>query len=217
MSGRAWRAIDLFAGIGGIRMGFEQAFGEAVRVVFSSEWNSFSRQTYAANFRDGLPVAGDIRAIGAGSIPDFDILMAGFPCQPFSIAGVSKKQSMGRATGFADKAQGTLFFEVARIIRDRRPRAFFLENVKNLTSHDRGRTFRVIMGTLEEDLGYHVSWRVLDSRGWTCQHRERIYIVGFRDDVPFDFDELAVPGEGHVLGEILEPEVDDKYTLSDRL
>lgn len=143
--------------------------------------------------------------------------MAGFPCQPFSIAGVSKKQSMGRATGFADKAQGTLFFEVARIIRDRRPRAFFLENVKNLTSHDCGRTFRVIMGTLEEDLGYHVSWRVLDSRGWTCQHRERIYIVGFRDDVPFDFDELAVPGEGHVLGEILEPEVDDKYTLSDRL
>lgn len=217
MSEPQYRAIDLFAGIGGIRMGYEQAFGKAIQVVFSSEWNKFSCQTYSANFKDSFPIAGDITAIDADSIPDFDILLAGFPCQPFSIAGVSKKRSLGRATGFADKTQGTLFFDVARIIAAKKPSAFMLENVKNLTSHDHGNTFRIINAVLTEDLGYHIHYKILDSKHWTCQHRERIYIVGFREDIPFDWNDLRIPTEEHVLGEILDTEVDDKYTLSDKL
>lgn len=203
---------DLFAGIGGIRMPFQELGG---RCVFSCEWDKFAQKTYRMNYGD--TPAGDIRQVSSSDIPDFDVLLAGFPCQPFSLAGVSKKQSMGRPTGFEDKTQGTLFFEVARIIRDKSPKAFLLENVKNLTSHDGGKTFEVIRQTLEEDLGYHVHWKVLDSLCWTCQHRERIYIVGFRDDVPFSWDALEVPGRGHVLGEILEEHPDGRYTISDRL
>lgn len=213
------RFIDLFAGIGGIRMGFEQAFeGANPQTVFVSEWNKFSNMTYAANFHDGFDIVGDITKVPSGSIPDHDILLAGFPCQPFSIAGVSKKNSLGRPTGFQDRTQGTLFFEVARIIDAKRPRAFLLENVKNLVSHDHGNTFRVIMQVLTEDLGYHVHWRIVDGRNWTPQHRERIYIIGFRDDVDFDWDDLETPARGGgTFADIQESDVPGKYTLSDRL
>lgn len=204
--------IDLFAGIGGIRLPFQELGGKC---VFSCEWDSFAQKTYRMNY--GETPVGDIRSVSSEAIPDFDVLLAGFPCQPFSLAGVSKKKSMGRATGFEDKTQGTLFFEVARIIRDKQPRAFLLENVKNLTSHDRGRTFRTIMQTLEDELGYHVYYKVLDSKRWTCQHRERIYIVGFRNDTPFSWDDLVDGGGGHKLGEILEAEPGERYTLSDKL
>lgn len=213
-----YRSIDLFAGIGGIRLGVEQAFGDAVETVFVSEWNKYSNQTYMANFDDPFPIVGDITEVPSDDIPDHDILLAGFPCQPFSIAGVSKKNSLGRATGFADETQGTLFFDVARIIDSKRPRAFLLENVKNLVSHDKGNTFRVIMSVLTEDLGYHVFWRIIDGKNWTPQHRERIYIVGFRDAVTFSWDDLVVPeGGGGVFADVCEHDVPDKYTLSDKL
>ena len=217
MAGGKVKSIDLFAGIGGIRLGFEQAFGEDMDTVWASEWNKFSRQTYEANFHDGFEIAGDITEVPSGEIPDHDILLAGFPCQPFSISGVSKKRSLGRPTGFEDETQGTLFFEVARIIDAKRPKAFLLENVKNLTSHDRGNTFRVIMRVLSEELGYHVHWKVIDGRHWTPQHRERIYIVGFRDDLPFSWDDLVMPESGGVFADVMEADVPDKYTLSDKL
>ena len=213
------RMIDLFAGIGGIRMGMERAFRGRARTVFSSAWNRFSRTTYKANWHDRVGPAGDIREVPADSIPDFDILLAGFPCQPFSLAGVSKKNSMGRATGFKDPTQGTLFFDVARIIRERRPRAFLLENVRNLLSHDHGNTFRVIRTTLEDDLGYDIHYRVIDAAGFVPQHRERIYIVGFRDPAPgFTLDAVEPTGHGPV-GSILMPEneVDGKYALTDHM
>lgn len=203
---------DLFAGIGGIRLPFQKLGG---RCVFSCEWDKFAQKTYRMNY--GETPAGDIRQVVSEDLPDFDVLLAGFPCQPFSLAGVSKKQSLGRPTGFEDKTQGTLFFEVARIIRDKQPRAFLLENVKNLTSHDRGKTFKVILQTLEGELGYQVFWKVLDSKNWTCQHRERIYIVGFRNEANFSWDALDIPKENHVVGEILEENPDSRYTLSDKL
>ena len=213
-----YQSIDLFAGIGGIRLGFEQAFGDDIETVFVSEWNRFANETYRANFSDEFEIVGDITEVPADEVPEHDILLAGFPCQPFSIAGVSKKNSLGRATGFADQTQGTLFFDVARIIDAKRPIAFLLENVKNLVSHDHGNTFRVIMSVLTENLGYHVHWKVVDGKNWTPQHRERIYIVGFREDVPFDWDELEIPQEGGgVFADVREREVDPKYTLSDKL
>ncbi|SEH63984.1 MULTISPECIES: DNA (cytosine-5-)-methyltransferase [Atopobiaceae] len=213
-----YRSIDLFAGIGGIRLGVEQAFGDDVETVFVSEWNKYSNQTYAANFEDPFPIVGDITEVPSKEIPDHDILLAGFPCQPFSIAGVSKKNSLGRATGFADETQGTLFFDVARIIDAKKPRAFLLENVKNLVSHDKGNTFKVIMSVLTEDLGYHVYWKIIDGKNWTPQHRERIYIVGFLDDVPFSWDDLDLPKcGGGVFADVAEQDVPDKYTLSDKL
>ena len=216
MAAEKIKCIDLFAGIGGIRLGFEQAF-ENSETVFVSEWNKFSNETYRANFGEVPPIIGDITKVDANDIPDHDVLLAGFPCQPFSIAGVSKKNSLGRATGFADETQGTLFFDVARIIDAKRPKAFLLENVKNLTSHDRGRTFKVIMSVLTEDLGYHVYWNIVDGKAWTPQHRERIYIVGFRDDVDFDWVDLEVPESGGVFADVQELDVPEKYTLSDRL
>ncbi len=224
--------IDLFAGIGGLRKAFDAVGG---RCVFTSEWNKFAQQTYAANFRDNRPVEGDITKINTADIPDHDVLVAGFPCQPFSIAGVSKKNSLGRNHGFACEAQGTLFFDVARILKDKRPAAFMLENVKNLTSHDRGRTFQVILKTLTEELGYQVWHKVIDAGHFLPQHRERIVIVGFRDDVPFSWNALRLPPKGQVrLGKILHPEngteapeppytlgdeaiVNGKYTLTDKL
>ncbi len=179
--------IDLFAGIGGIRKAFENIGG---RCVFTSEWDSYAQKTYAENFRDGHLINGDITQIEAAQIPDHDVLLAGFPCQPFSIAGVSKKNALGKAHGFACETQGTLFFDVARIIAAKRPRAFLLENVKNLVSHDKGRTFDVIRRTLTEELAYHIHWRVIDGAHFVPQHRERILIVGFREPIAFDFNAL---------------------------
>ena len=207
--------IDLFAGIGGMRLAFESAGG---RCVYSNEWNKYSQQTYYANF--GVQPDGDITKVRAESVPDHDILVAGFPCQPFSIAGVSKKNSLGRATGFEDKTQGTLFFDVCRILKAKRPRAFLLENVKNLCSHDRGRTFQIIRESLRE-LAYEVFFKILDGKGYVPQHRERIVIVGFDrerygEDVGFSFD-LHPPERPPVVRDILEKEVGEKYTLSDKL
>lgn len=224
--------VDLFAGIGGIRKGFDAIGGHC---VFTSERDKFAQQTYAANFRDNHPPHGDITAISTDEIPDHDVLLAGFPCQPFSIAGVSKNNSLGRQHGFLDETQGTLFFDVARILKAKRPAAFLLENVKNLTSHDKGRTFAVILKTLTEDLGYKVWHKVIDAQHFVPQHRERIVIVGFREDVPFSWDDLKLPAKGGVrLKSILHPEdgsekaealytlgpdarVNDKYTLTDKL
>ena len=231
-TGNRFNFIDLFAGIGGIRRGFDAIGGHC---VFTSEWNKFAQQTYAANFRDNHPPHGDITTIGSDQIPDHDVLLAGFPCQPFSIAGVSKKNSLGRKHGFLDETQGTLFFDVARILKAKRPSAFLLENVKNLTSHDKGRTFQVILRTLTEELGYRVWHKVIDAQHFVPQHRERIVIVGFRDDVPFSWDDLKLPAKGSVrLRSILHPEdgfekpevpytlgpdaiVNGKYTLTDKL
>jgi len=192
--------IDLFAGIGGLRLGFEAVGG---RCVFTSEWDRFSRQTYVENHGDHHPFIGDIIPFPAGDVPDHDILLGGFPCQPFSIAGVSKKNSLGRAHGFECTTQGTLFFDVARIIAAKRPRAFLLENVRNLRSHDGGRTFQVVLDTLRYELGYQVSWTIVDGQRFTPQHRERIYIVGYREPTPFSWDGLELPDAGPRLGSIL--------------
>lgn len=207
--------IDLFAGIGGMRIAFDRAGGQC---VYSSEWNKYSQQTYFANF--GEQPEGDITKVNAADIPDHDILVAGFPCQPFSIAGVSKKNSMGRATGFEDKTQGTLFFDVCRILKEKRPKAFMLENVKNLCSHDKGRTFQVIRESLEE-LDYEIFYKVLDGQNYVPQHRERILIVGFDrerygDKIDFEFN-LTPHVPKPVMRDILDEEVADKYTLSDKL
>lgn len=207
--------IDLFAGIGGMRIAFERAGGHC---VYSNEWNKYSQQTYFANF--GEQPEGDITQVDEKYIPDHDILVAGFPCQPFSIAGVSKKNSMGKATGFADKTQGTLFFDVCRILKEKRPKAFMLENVKNLCSHDKGRTFQVIKESLDE-LNYEVFFDILDGQNYVPQHRERILIVGFDrekygENIDFEFN-LTPKEPKPVMRDILDAEVDDKYTLSDKL
>ena len=207
--------IDLFAGIGGMRIAFESAGGKC---VYTNEWNKFSQKTYFDNFGD-MP-DGDITKVDAKTIPDHDILIAGFPCQPFSIAGVSKKNSLGRATGFEDKTQGTLFFDVCRIIKAKRPKAFMLENVKNLCSHDKGNTFKVIQESLDE-LDYDIFYKVLDGQNFVPQHRERILIVGFdrktfKGLVDFKFDITPVEPKP-VIRDILEKNPDSKYTLSDKL
>lgn len=199
----AFRFADLFAGIGGIRMAFERQNGEC---VFTSEWNPYARQTYRANFVDPHPIAGDITQIDVDELPEFDVLVGGFPCQPFSIAGVSKKNSMGRPHGFKDKTQGTLFFDVARIIAAKRPKAFLLENVKNLASHDKGRTLKIILETLSDELGYSVHYKVLDAKRFVPQHRERIIIVGFAKTTDFSFDEMVFPKEEPKLSSILHAE-----------
>jgi len=207
--------IDLFAGIGGMRIAFESAGGKC---VYTNEWNKFSQKTYFDNFGD-MP-DGDITKVDANTIPDHDVLVAGFPCQPFSIAGVSKKNSLGRATGFEDKTQGTLFFDVCRIIKAKRPKAFMLENVKNLCSHDKGNTFKVIQESLDE-LDYDIFYKVLDGQNFVPQHRERILIVGFdrktfKKSVDFKFDITPVEPKP-VIKDILENKPDSKYTLSDKL
>lgn len=232
--GNTFTFIDLFAGIGGTRLGFESAGG---RCVFTSEWNKYACQTYRANHTDHHEIAGDITKVEPASIPDHDILVAGFPCQPFSLAGVSKKNSLGRAHGFDDPTQGTLFFDLKRIIAAKRPKAFLLENVKNLRSHDKGQTFRVIMRTLRDDLGYIVPEpRIIDAAAFVPQHRERIFIAGFREDCGFEWDRLALPPKSAhpKLNTILHRSneaaqipftharksstyVSDKYTLSDHL
>lgn len=219
-----FRFIDLFAGIGGLRIGFEAIGG---RCVFTSEWDRWSNETYRRNFADDSDhlMVGDIRPYGAdpSKIPAFDVLLAGFPCQPFSLAGVSKKNSLGRAHGFADEKQGNLFFEIESIIRHHRPAAFLLENVKHLQRHDKGRTFEVIRRTLEDDLGYAIDWRIVSSEPWVPQKRERIFIAGFRKDVGFSFDDFdsMIPPEQDwpTLFSVLQShnEVDAKYTLTPRL
>lgn len=207
--------IDLFAGIGGMHIAYETA---GAHCVYANEWNKYSQQTYYANF--GIQPDDDITKVVAESIPDHDILVAGFPCQPFSIAGVSKKQSLGRATGFEDKTQGTLFFDICRILKAKRPKAFMLENVKNLCSHDKGRTFTVIQESLRE-LNYKVFFQILDGKAYVPQHRERIVIVGFDmerygEDIEFEFA-LKQNEAQPVVRDILEENVNDKYTLSDKL
>lgn len=229
--------IDLFAGVGGTRLGFQSAGG---RCIFTSEWNKYSEKTYLENFgtKPGHTFAGDITQVAAEDVPDHDVLIGGFPCQPFSIAGVSKKNALGRPHGFADETQGTLFFDIARIIAVKRPRAFMLENVKNLMSHDRGRTFATIIRTLQDELGYEVHTRVIDASSWVPQGRRRIFIVGFRDGSDFSFDDLRTPDAGPTMETILhktdgsEPylehdgnrffqhatrRVDDRYTLTEHL
>jgi len=202
----AFRFIDLFAGIGGLRRAFEDNGGHC---VFTCEWNPYSQATYRANFpADTHEIVGDIREINAKGIPAHDVLVAGFPCQPFSIAGVSKKNALGMPHGFRCDAQGTLFFDVARILEEHRPRAFLLENVKNLISHDKGRTFKVIYRTLTEELNYHVEARVIDGKAFVPQHRERIFIVGFSEENSFRLEDLVLPDprSGPTLSSILHKE-----------
>jgi DNA (cytosine-5)-methyltransferase 1 len=224
--------IDLFAGIGGLRKAMEGAGGKC---VFTSEWDRFAQATYHANFPDNRPIAGDIRGVNEAEIPEHDVLVAGFPCQPFSIAGVSKKNSLGRAHGFLDETQGTLFFDVLRVLIHHRPAAFLLENVKNLKSHDKGRTFEVMRRKLTEELGYTLHTQIIDAANFVPQHRERIVMVGFREPTEFSFDALILPGRnGRGMRDVLHPEdgseapeghftvgpkaaVSDKYTLSDKL
>lgn len=223
--------VDLFAGIGGFRMALDQLGG---RCVFTSERDRHAVEVYRKNFGAAHVVEGDVRDLDSRSIPHADMLVAGFPCQPFSIAGVSKKNSLGRSHGFACETQGTLFFEVARIIKETRPRVFLLENVKNLVRHDSGRTFEVILRVLSEELGYRISWRVLDASGYVPQRRERVFIVGFRDGPAADFSKLKLPNRVCRMREILHPEdgteseespytvgeqavVNPKYRLSGRL
>lgn len=210
--------VDLFAGIGGMRLGLERVGGTC---TFSSEWDRHCQKTYFQWF--GESPVGDIREYAASrlhEIPDHDVLAAGFPCQPFSIAGVSKKKSLGREHGFLDQTQGTLFFSLAKIIAGKRSPVLLLENVKNLHSHDKGRTWQVILGTLE-DLGYRVFHRIIDASSWVPQHRERIFIVGFArscfgESIPFEFPSPP-KGRSPRLADILDPDPPDKYVLSDRL
>ncbi len=208
---KALTFIDLFAGIGGMRLAFEKA---GCKCVFSSEWDRFAQQTYEANF--GEKPKGDIRKIPSSEIPDHNILVAGFPCQPFSISGITKKNALGKPHGFDDPTQGTLFFELKRIIHDKKPMAFLLENVKHLKRHDQGRTFQVIMHVLANELGYDVHEEVFDAIDYVPQHRERVFIVGFRKPVPFEFPHRS-PAKRPKFRDILETNVPDKYTLTNHL
>jgi len=230
----AFRFIDLFAGIGGIRLGFEAQGG---RCVLTSEWNKFAQKTYLANFPETTnhTFIGDITKVDERDVPDHEILLAGFPCQPFSIAGVSKKNALGRPHGFECTTQGTLFFDVARIIAEKRPKAFLLENVKNLLSHDKGNTFKVILQTLRNELGYEVHYKVIDGQHFVPQHRERILIVGFKGKTEFTWDDLSLPKKDSIkLSSILHPQdgresaeepyttgeeakINSKYTLTPKL
>ena len=217
-SDMTFRFVDLFAGIGGMRIPFDEIGG---RCVFTSEWDRFARQTYTVNFpeSDDHELVGDIRpyAQEPERIPAHDLLLAGFPCQPFSIAGVSKKNALGKPHGFLCDTQGTLFHDLAKIIKHHRPPVFLLENVKHLRRHDGGRTFGTIMHVLEKELGYDVHATVICSSPWVPQKRQRVFIVGFEKPAQFRFNDLDVPRRGPVLGDILESEVDVKYTLTEHL
>ena len=202
-----YKAIDLFAGIGGIRLGFEQAFQDNIETVFVSEWDEKATETYKANFGDEIEINGDITKIKEEDIPEHDILLAGFPCQAFSMAGQRK--------GFND-TRGTLFFDVARIIKYHKPKVVFCENVKNLLNHDRGRTFKVIKNVLEE-LGYIVYYKILNSKNFGVpQNRERIYIVAFRKDINHGFFNFPEETDStKTIRDIMEDkEVSPKYYLS---
>lgn len=244
---RKFEFIDLFAGIGGLRLAFEGIGGKC---VFTSEWDEYAQRTYMANHYDDHTLNGDIKAITEGKliteetgipadelgedeiaqyidthIPDHHVLLAGFPCQPFSIAGVSKKNALGRAHGFDCKIQGTLFFDICKILKVKKPACFMLENVKNLKSHNKGDTYKSIIQALK-DAGYHVPEpRVINAKEFLPQNRERIVIVGFRKDLnighDFDLNKIrARKGQRiEALGDLLSPqaEIDDKYTLTDNL
>lgn len=230
--GSGFTFIDLFAGIGGLRRAFDSVGG---RCVFTSEWDKYAQLTYQTNYPDNRSIAGDITEVDSSEIPEHDVLVAGFPCQPFSIAGVSKKNALGRKHGFLDKAQGTLFFDVARFLKAHRPKAFLLENVKNLQSHDKGRTFDLICRILSEELGYELHTRVINARHFLPQNRERIVLVGFSERTSFSWSDLNLPPDRKVrMRSVLHSEdgregteshftvgdmatVSDKYTLSDHL
>lgn len=230
--------IDLFAGIGGLRRAFDSNTGIGGECVFTSEWDKYSQKTYRANYGDEN-IAGDIREISERDIPPHDLLLAGFPCQPFSLAGVSKKNSLNMPHGFDCERQGNLFFDVARIIKFHKPKVILLENVRNLLSHDKGRTFSLIKQVLKEELNYDIFYCILDAKSWVPQHRERIFIVGFPKKLKignFSFSPVSErdPLSGPKLRSILHPEngteiaeghftlgseavVNDKYVLSEHL
>lgn len=208
-----YKTIDLFAGIGGIRMGFDRAFEGNTETVFVSEWDEFAQKTYRANFHDGIEIAGDITKIDEKDIPKFDICLAGFPCQAFSLAG----QRKGFEDDYKGNCRGTLFLDVARICEYHKPKVIFCENVKGLVIHDKGRTFKIITKTFE-DLGYKVFYKVLNSKNFGVpQNRERIYIVAFRNDIApevFTFPEMT--DDTKRLWDIREEKpVPAKYYLSD--
>jgi DNA (cytosine-5)-methyltransferase 1 len=203
---------DLFAGIGGIRMGFESA---GCSCVWSNDNDQFCKQTYTENFGSNDFVSADIRELSSSQLPDFGILCAGFPCQPFSLAGVSKKKSLGQPHGFEDETQGTLFHEIVRIIRDKQPQAFFLENVKNLKKHDRGNTFAVIQSKLD-GLGYTFFSSIINARLLVPQNRERVYMVGFKDNT-LDFVFPDILNRKPNISAILDDDVPEKYTITDHL
>ena len=208
-----YKSIDLFAGIGGIRLGFDQAFDNSIETVFVSEWDEFAQKTYKANFHDDLEIAGDITKIDEKNIPDFDICLAGFPCQAFSLAG----QRKGFDDDYKGMSRGTLFFDVTRICSEHKPKVIFCENVKGLTIHDKGRTFKVIVNTLRE-IGYTVFYKVLNSKDFGVpQNRERIYIVAFRNDIaPGEFIFPASTDDTKRIKDILEEKpVSARYYLSD--
>ena len=230
---RSFTFIDLFAGIGGTRLGFEENNGKC---IYTSEWNKFSTHTYRSNFPDSHEIVGDITKVSEHDIPDHDVLLAGFPCQPFSISGVSKRNSLGIAHGFECNTQGTLFYDIARIIRAKRPVAFFLENVKNLISHDKKKTFQIILHVLQEELGYDVHYRIINAKHFVPQHRERLIIVGLREKTGFSWDDINLlhNKENPILRSILHPQdgsekpeepytegssakVSDRYTLTKHL
>ena len=225
--------IDLFAGIGGFRLGFEHIGGEC---IFTAEMNQYSRETYRANYICNHPIVDDLTKVKLSEIPNHDILLAGFPCQPFSLAGVSKFNAIGRPHGFSCKKQGNLFFNIVDIIKKHRPKAFLLENVKNLLHHNKGRTFEIILKTLKYDLGYQLDHKVIDASSFVPQQRKRVFLVGFRKENGFSFDKLEIPDStsGPTLKSILHPEdsseisdekyisgrkgmVMEKYTLTDHL
>lgn len=207
------KSIDLFAGIGGIRLGFDRAFGDSIKTVFVSEWDEYAQKTYKANFHDDFEIAGDITKISVDDIPDFDICLAGFPCQAFSLAG----QRKGFKDDYKGMARGTLFFDVARICEKKKPKVIFCENVKGLTIHDKGRTFEIITETLKQ-IGYKPFEQILNSRDFGVpQNRERIYIVAFRNDIaPEEFIfPTPVDSNKRIRDIIEEKPVAAKYYLSD--
>ena len=207
------KSIDLFAGIGGIRLGFDRAFGDSIKTVFVSEWDEYAQKTYKANFHDDFEIAGDITKISVDDIPDFDICLAGFPCQAFSLAG----QRKGFKDDYKGMARGTLFFDVARICEKKKPKVIFCENVKGLTIHDKGRTFEIITETLKQ-IGYKPFEQILNSRDFGVpQNRERIYIVAFRNDIaPEEFIfPTPVDSSKRIKDIIEEKPVAAKYYLSD--
>ena len=207
---RRFRFIDLLCGIGGFRIGFERAGCEC---IWSCDWDKHAQRTYEENF--GKRPYSNIHTVAVADIPPHDILCSGFPCQPFSIAGVSKKLSLGRKHGFEDETQGNLFFEIANIIEYHKPAAFVLENVKHLKRHDNGRTFEIIINTVREALGYTVYHKIIDAKPVVPQHRERIFFVGFREWRDFEFP--TFPSDGPKLESILEQNPQEKYTLTDHL